>query len=134
MGFIPYNNEKRNKGGASVAKYQVVLYEKENGDVPVEDFINSLDVKMSAKIYRLLTMISENGPELREPYSKHLGDGIFELRAKVGSNITRVLYFFFIGRRVVVTNGFTKKTQKTPKAEIDKAKTFRDEYRQREGF
>jgi len=117
-----------------VAKYQVVLYEKENGDVPVEDFINSLDVKMSAKIYRLLTMISENGPELREPYSKHLGDGIFELRAKVGSNITRVLYFFFIGRRVVVTNGFTKKTQKTPKAEIDKAKTFRDEYRQREGF
>jgi len=115
-----------------VAKYQVVLYEKENGAVPVEDFINSLDDKMSAKIYRLLMMISENGPELREPYSKHLSDGIFELRAKVGSNISRVLYFFFIGRRIIVTNGFTKKTQKTPKTEIDKAKAFRDEYRQRE--
>ena len=115
-----------------MAKYQVVLYEKENGAVPVEDFINSLDNKMSAKIYRLLMMISENGPELREPYSKHLSDGIFELRAKVGSNISRVLYFFFIGRRIIVTNGFTKKTQKTPKTEIDKAKAFRDEYRQRE--
>ncbi len=115
-----------------MAKYQVVFFEKENGDVPVEDFIKSLDIKMSAKIYRLLMMISENGPELREPYSKHLDDGIFELRAKVGSNITRVLYFFFIGRRIVVTNGFVKKTQKTPKAEIEKAKAYREAYKRRE--
>jgi len=115
-----------------MAKYQVILFEKEDGSVPVEDFINSLDVKMVAKIYRLLVMISENGLELREPYSKHLDDGIFELRAKVGSNITRVLYFFFTGRRIVVTNGFVKKTQKTPKAEIDKAKAYREKFKQRE--
>ena len=115
-----------------MAEYQVVFFEKENRDVPAEEFINSLDVKMSAKIYRLLMLISQNGPELREPYSKHLDDGIFELRAKVGSNITRVLYFFFIGRRVIVTNGFVKNTQKTPKAEIDKAKTYREEYKKRE--
>lgn len=115
-----------------MAKYQVIFFEKESGEVPVENFINSLDVKMAAKVYRLLVMISENGPELREPYSKHLDEGIFELRAKVGSNITRILYFFFVGRRVVVTNGFVKKTQKTPKAEIDKAKAFRKEYIERE--
>jgi phage-related protein len=115
-----------------VVKYQVALFEKENGDIPVEDFINSLDDKMSAKIYRLLTLISEIGPELREPYSKHMDDGIFELRAKVGSNISRVLYFFFIGHRVVVTNGFIKKTQKTPKTEINQAKAYRKEYIQRE--
>lgn len=117
-----------------MTKYQVVFFEKENGEVPAEDFINSLDTKMAAKVYRLLMMISENGPELREPYSKHLDDGIFELRAKIGSNITRVLYFFFAGRRVIVTNGFIKKTQKTPKSEIDKAKAFRKEYREREEF
>jgi phage-related protein len=87
---------------------------------------------MAAKIYRLLVMISENGPELREPYSKYLDDGIFELRAKVGSNITRILYFFFIGRKVIVTNGFAKKTQHTPKAEINKAKAYRKEYIKRE--
>jgi phage-related protein len=115
-----------------MAKYQVVFFEKENGEVPVEDFIDSLDVKMAAKVYRLLVMISENGPELREPYSKHLDDGIFELRAKVGSNITRILYFFFIGRKVVVTNGFVKKTQHTPKVEIGLAKTYRREYIERE--
>ena len=77
-------------------------------------------------------LLQQNGPELREPYSKHLEDGIFELRAKVGSNITRVLFFFYIGRRIVVTNGFSKKTQKTPRAEIKKAKIYREEYKLRE--
>ena len=115
-----------------MASYQVIFFEKDTGAAPAADFINSLDIKMSAKIYRLRMMIAENGPELREPYSKHLGDGIFELRAKVGSNATRVLYFFFAGRRVIVTNGFTKKTQKTPKAEINKARAYREEYLQRE--
>ena len=112
-------------------KYQVIFFEKENGEIPAEAFINALDVKMAARIYRLLIMVANNGPELREPHSKHLEDGIFELRAKVGSNITRVLYFFFVGRRVIITNGFVKKTQKTPKAEIEKAKVYRQEYRQR---
>ncbi len=117
-----------------MAKYQVIFFEKENGDIPAEEFINTLDNKMAAKIYRLLTMISENGPELREPYSKHIDDGIFELRAKVGSDISRVLYFFFIEQRVIITNGFVKKSQKTPKSEIDKAKKFRKEYIERENF
>ena len=108
--------------------YQVLFFEKENGTAPAEDFINALDDKMSAKIYRLLTMISNNGPELREPYSKHLDDGIFEVRAKIGSNISRVLYFFVVGRKVILTNGFVKKTQKTPKSEIKKAKNYRKKY------
>ena len=114
-----------------MAEYQVVFFKKENGDVPAKDFIAALDFKMKTKVYRLLTMVSENGPELREPYSKHLNDGIFELRAQFGSNIARVLYFFFIGRKVVVTNGFIKKTQKTPAAELERANAYRNEYKQR---
>ena len=55
---------------------------------------------------------------LREPYSKHLDDGIFELRCKFGSDITRVLYFFYYEGKIILTNGFVKKTQKTPKEEI----------------
>ena len=60
--------------------YHVEFFETESGISPAEDFINSLDMKMSAKIYRLLAMIEQNGPELREPYSKHLEDGISLLR------------------------------------------------------
>lgn len=113
--------------------YQVIFFQKENGEIPAETFIDSLDWKMQAKIYRLLTLMADVGPMLREPYSKHLDDGIFELRAQSGSDITRILYFFFVGQRIIVTNGFVKKTQKTPKSEIDKAKAFRKEYMEKEG-
>ena len=44
----------------------------------------------------MIELLQEKGNQLREPYSKHLDDGIFELRCKVGSNITRVLYFFLL--------------------------------------
>jgi phage-related protein len=112
----------------NLKKYCVTFFEKEDGVFPAEDFIRSLDYKMMAKVYRLIDMISENGPELREPYSKHLEDGIFELRAQLGSNVSRVLYFFVVGKRIILTNGFIKKTQKTPRGEINKAKVYRREY------
>ena len=86
---------------------------------------------MRAKLLVELDLLEENGPQLREPYSKHLEDGIFELRAKQGSDITRVLYFFFVGKKIVLTNGFTKKTQKTPRAGIAAAKKYRAEYIER---
>ena len=44
-----------------------------------------------------LKVLQEQGNRLREPYSKHLEDGIFEVRGKVGSDISRVLYFFYYG-------------------------------------
>lgn len=68
---------------------------------------------------------------LRMPYSKHLDDGIFELRGKVGSDISRVLYFFYYGGKIVLTNGFIKKSQKTPTSEIEKAKNYRKNYIER---
>ena len=80
---------------------------------------------------RTVLMLQKNGFELREPQSKHLDDGIFELRAKVGSDISRVLYFFVIGKKAILTNGFIKKTQKTPPGEIEKAKAYRKEYQSR---
>jgi len=77
---------------------------------------------------RAIDLLSEFGRELREPVSKHLVDGIFELRASVGNDSIRVLYFFFHNGRVVLTHGFIKKTQKTPHAEIDRAKEYRTDY------
>ena len=68
---------------------------------------------------------------LREPHSKELEDGIFELRAKVSTNISRVLYFFYFGNQIILTNGFIKKTFKTPDKEIEKAKKYRKDYIQR---
>lgn len=104
--------------------YDVDFYHKENGDCPVDDFLESLDTKMRAKVLGAVALLEANGPQLREPYSKFIGDGIFEIRAKQSSNITRVLYFFYIGKHIVLTNGFIKKTQKTPPEEIALAKNI----------
>ena len=116
-----------------MTKFEVIFYEKENGDCPVEDFLLSLDMKMKAKMVGLLELLEEYGNQLREPYSKHLDDGIFEIRCKVGSNITRVLYFFYYERKIILTNGFVKKTQKTPPEQIKTAKEFRADYKERMG-
>ena len=113
-------------------RFNAEFYEKPSGAKPAREFIESLPIKMRAKITRTIAMLEIGGTDLREPHSKHLDDGIFELRAKVGSDITRVLYFFIIGRRVILTHGFVKKADKTPVAEIEKAKQYRHEFLSRE--
>ena len=106
----------------------------ENGDkIPVKDFLDSLNVKMRAKLLMEIKLLEEKGTLLREPYSKPLGDGIFELRAKVGTDISRVLYFFYYEGRIIITNGFIKKTQKTPPSEIELAEKCRKEFLEKEG-
>ena len=108
--------------------YEVEYYELEDGSKPAEAFILAQDFKMQAKLFSALTYLEAKGPGLREPYSKPLGDGIFEIRAKLGSDITRVLYFFVVGQKAILTNGFVKKTQKTPPGESDRAKRYRADY------
>ncbi len=108
--------------------YEIIFFKKEDGTCPVQDFLDSLDKKMRAKMLRCILLLEQNGHDLREPYSKSLGDGIFELRAIQGTNITRVLYFFVSCKKIILTNGFIKKAQKTPRAEIKTAKQYRKEY------
>lgn len=112
--------------------YEVEYYELSDGSRPAEEFILDQDKKMRAKIFMALEFLEEKGPALREPFSKHLDDGIFEIRAKQGSDISRILYFFVVGRKVILTNGFVKKTQKTPKREIDRAKRCREDYQRKQ--
>ena len=113
-------------------EFEIVFYDKPDGSEPVKEFLLSVDLKMRAKILRTIDLLAENGTTLRMPYSEHLEDGIFEIRVKSGSDISRVLYFFVIGRKIVLTNGFVKKTQKTPKNEIELAKKYRNEVLNRE--
>ena len=116
-----------------MAVFEVEFYQLSNGREPAMEFLMSLEVKMRAKMTNLISLLQDNGYELREPYSKHLTDGLFELRAKVGSNATRVLYFFYVDRHIILTNGFIKKTQKTPLGEIEKAKRYRADFLKRHG-
>ena len=72
--------------------YEIILYDTEDERCPVQELLDSLEPKLLAKTLRTIDLLEMNGPLLREPYSKPLENGIFELRAKQGSDITRFLY------------------------------------------
>lgn len=113
-------------------KFKAEFYEN-GGRIPAKEFLDSLDKKMRTKFVAEIKLLEEKGNQLREPYSKYLKDGIFELRAKVGTDISRVLYFFYYEGRIILTHGFVKKTQKTPSSEIEKAKQYRNDFIKKEG-
>lgn len=111
--------------------WEVEYYETKNGKIPAYEFIESLSVKMKAKALKELELLEEFGTALREPYSKPIEGGLFELRIKVASDISRVFYFFFDRGKIILTNGFIKKTGKTPKSEIQKALSYKSDYERR---
>ena len=112
-------------------QFDVSFYTTSSGEKPAKDFINRLDKKLRTKVLRSIHLLQAVGNELREPDSKPVGDGIFELRTAFGGNITRVLYFFYAGQRIILTNGFVKKTNQTPPGEIALAKKYRADYLER---
>lgn len=90
MVYMPYNIYK----GDYMTEFKLIAYEKENGEVPVEQFLDSVNPKMRAKIFGLLDILQEKG-------------------------------------KIILTNGFVKKTQKTPKEEIQIAKDRRKDFIER---
>jgi len=94
-----------------------------------EKFFEEQRDKVKDKIIWTLDLISEL-PRVPETYLKHLEgtDGLFEIRVQQGSDIFRIFCFFHKGNLVVLANGFQKKTQKTPKQEIEKALKIKQEY------
>lgn len=116
-----------------MSNFKADYYTKEDGSKPAKEFLLSQNDKMQAKLFGLIDVLEEYGNQLRGPYSEPLGDGIFELRAKFGTDISRVLYFFYYEGRIILTHGFVKKTQKTPRGEIEKAKRYRNDFLERYG-
>ncbi|MFI3141677.1 MAG: type II toxin-antitoxin system RelE/ParE family toxin [Clostridia bacterium] len=111
--------------------WDIEFYETQNDKVPVNEFLDSLNIKMKAKAFKDISILSEFGKDLREPYCKYIKDGVFELRIKFASDISRIFYFFYIDNKIILTNGFIKKTQKTPTNEISKALKYKADYERR---
>ncbi len=92
-------------------------------------FYRSLDIKTRKKFDWTLDLI-ETIELVPERYLKHLADtdGLYEIRVEANSNIYRVFCFFDKGKLIILVNGFQKKSQKTPKKEIQKAQQIKKEY------
>lgn len=117
--------------------YTVEFYENAKGESDVWDFLEELRIKAETnkdarmqykQISFYIQLLQDNGTRLPDNITKHIDDGIWELRP--GSN--RVLYFFFKNNTFVLLHHFRKKTQKTPRPEIEKAKTERADFLSRE--
>ena len=113
--------------------YNVEFYETQDGKSQIWEFLEDLRIKAAtskdariqhkqASLY--IELLQQNETRLNENITKYLEDGIWELRP--GNN--RVFYFFFQDNTFVLLHQFRKKTQKTPKREIEKAKRERDDY------
>lgn len=110
---------------------------KENGKIPVQDFLYSLNPKLRAKAFSDIELLKRLGTELKEPYVKPIKGtdhkGLYELRIKFSSDIARIFYFTYYKNKFVLLHGFIKKTMKTPENEIKKAKKYMEDYKRRAG-
>ncbi len=94
--------------------YESFYYESESCRCPVKEFIDSLDPRGQRKFFFVRGLLQEFGHKLPLPHARYIGDGIFELRFGGEEGFIRVLYFFFERNKIIFTNGFLKKSDKTP--------------------
>jgi phage-related protein len=97
----------------------VEFYRLPNGNRPIEEFLDSLTGKQAQKVLWVLRLVEELEVVPRQYFKKLVdSEGIWEVRVQFGNDIFRLLGFFESGTLLILTNGFAKKTQKTPPQEI----------------
>ena len=98
---------------------EIQFYRTAAGVCPVEEFLDSLGAKQAQKVLWVLRAVREL-PHVPQQYFKKLEgtDDLWEVRAEFGGDAFRLLGFWDEGRLIILTNGFAKKTQKTPEREI----------------
>jgi len=114
-------------------QWAIEFYTDEQGNSPVREFLKTLDKKTKARFNWSIEELRIRNITAREPLVKHLEGKIWELRRASSGNIYRLLYFFFVGKRIVFVHGLQKKTQKTPRKEIETAIARMEAYIEGEG-
>lgn len=108
---------------------EVIFYKTASGKCPVEEFLDSLTGKQADKVTWTLSLVEELQIVPKQYFKKLTGTvDIWEVRIELGNDIFRLLGFFDRGNLVILTNGFVKKTQKTPASEIALAEERKRDY------
>lgn len=100
--------------------YQVIFYKSPNGHCPTEEFLESIPVKVRAKVAKWIIRLEEYGPDLPRPYADVVRGKIRELRLIFASHQYRFLYYFS-HKYIIIIHGFVKKTEMVPENEIQRA-------------
>ncbi len=96
------------------------------GAKPVDDWIRSLSPTARAEVALTIDLLKEHGTALTMPFARYIQDGIWELRARDADGIYRVVYFHWKGRTFALLHGLAKKTETTPRRDIELAMRRRD--------
>ncbi|MFZ0443591.1 MAG: type II toxin-antitoxin system RelE/ParE family toxin [Bacillus sp. (in: firmicutes)] len=113
--------------------YEVIFYEDNRGRSPVRELLDELQQKaetdkqtkqLFAKIVLYIEVLEQSGTRAGIPFTKYIGEGIWELRPKDH----RILFFGWHENKIVLLHSFRKQTQKTPPQEIKKAKKEMDDW------
>ena len=115
------------------AGWSVLFYVRAEGGSPVEEFLESLDSRTQARFAWSIDQLRTRNIQAREPLVRHIEGKLWELRRESQTNIYRLLYVFLTGERILFLHGFQKKTQKTPRREIETALRRLDDFTRREG-
>jgi phage-related protein len=111
---------------------EIQFYRTIAGSCPIEDFFDKLSDKQVEKVLWVLRIIRDVDFIPKEYFKKLINtDDIWEIRVKFGNNIFRILGFFYQNKIIILTNGFIKKSQKTPMKEIKIAQDRKKEYLER---
>ena len=97
-----------------------------NGKLPARDFVDSLDDKAAARVDAFVDRLRIYGNRMQGKFVKKLTSDIFELRVKQFDRIFRILFFYQSGMLIVITSGFQKKTEQTPRNQIARAEQLRE--------
>ena len=119
--------------------FEVIFYRDQNGKSEVVDYLDELGKNANTdkkdrinrqKILAYLQVLSQYGTRMGQPYFKHIEDDIWELRPLRN----RIFFFYWKDNKFVILHCFTKKTQKTPAKEIERAKRNRKDFLKRGGM
>ncbi len=114
--------------------HKIKFYKDEQGKSPIEEFLDDLKAKEAQKVVWVLQLIEQHDIIPKTYFKKLVNtDDIWEVRAQSGNNIFRLLCFIDGKKVIVLTNGFQKKTQKTPKSEIQLAEKRKLDWLRRKG-
>jgi len=112
----------------------IEFYRTSRGDHPVEEFVDQLPDKESQKVLWIFRLI-ERVDQIPSQYFRKLtdSDDIWECRVATSGSAYRFFCFFWRGNRLVLTHGYSKKTQRTDPREISRAERYRQDYLDRHG-
>ncbi len=97
---------------------EIIFYESDFGDKPVEEFVASLDAAVRAKVLRTLELLRTQQIVPSKFWKKLSGSDLWEVRVEYAGNIYRVLAVLVKNNRVILLHAFQKKSQKTPRQDI----------------